>query len=135
MAASKGVKLTAELSPESSEVVADKDKLIQIITNFIHNAIKFTPQGVVSILTKLEGADIFIEVTDQGPGIREEDQAKLFQPFSQIYSKGRRFSGSSSGLGLSISKKIIELHGGHVGVRSELGKGSTFYARFPRKQK
>ena len=108
---------------------------MQIITNFIHNAIKFTPQGVVSILTKLEGADIFIEVTDQGPGIREEDQAKLFQPFSQIYSKGRRFSGSSSGLGLSISKKIIELHGGHVGVRSELGKGSTFYARFPRKQK
>jgi signal transduction histidine kinase/DNA-binding response OmpR family regulator/HPt (histidine-containing phosphotransfer) domain-containing protein len=109
----------------------DPRRLRQILTNFIGNAVKFTERGQVTAEVFLEqdcadSADIRFEVTDTGIGIPLETQSRLFQPFTQADSSTtRKFGGT--GLGLSISKQFAELMGGSVGVRSEPGRGSTFW--------
>ena len=114
-----------------SALVCDDQRLAQVITNLLSNAVKFTPEnGTITINTRLKeeaGGSYIVEfsVTDTGVGISEEQQARLFNAFEQAESStSRKFGGT--GLGLTISKRIVELMGGDISVSSEVGKGSTF---------
>ncbi len=117
-------------------VKGDGDRLVQVLTNLAGNAIKFTNTGeVVVSLTREYAADcletdaqLLFEVRDTGPGISSEQQAKLFQSFSQLDNSSTR-AHEGTGLGLSISKHLIELMGGQIGVHSTPGVGSTFWFR------
>ena len=109
----------------------DKNTMIQVIDNFISNAIKFSPpDSRVDIGTDNMDSEIRFWVRDQGPGISREDQELLFGEFQTLGTKPTGGE-KSTGLGLAIAKKIINLHEGHVGVSSELGKGCTFYFTLP----
>jgi signal transduction histidine kinase/ActR/RegA family two-component response regulator len=115
-------------------VLGDEQKLGQVVANYLSNAFKFTPQGGrVTLSTHLEGlneqfADIYTEVSDTGVGIKEEDQAKLFQPYVQI-DPGKLQGGKGSGLGLHICATIIRSMKGEYGLKSKYGAGSTFWFR------
>jgi len=111
-------------SPESFIVYNDKKRINQILINLIGNAIKFTDKGTISIKVRRKNENVEISVKDTGPGIREEDLKKLFKPFSQIIESGKVKEGS--GLGLHLSKKLANLLGGDLFVKSKFGKGSTF---------
>ncbi|HEV2749127.1 MAG TPA: ATP-binding protein [Gemmatimonadales bacterium] len=114
-------------------VQADRGRLRQVLLNLLSNAIKFTTDGGrIAISTRLEEVGfVRIAVSDSGIGIASEDQAKLFQEFVQLdASASRRYEGT--GLGLALSKRLVELHGGTIGVNSVLGKGSTFWFTLPR---
>jgi signal transduction histidine kinase len=132
MAAKKRINLRSEIDPSLSEIETDPRGLKQILYNYLSNALKFTPEGgVVTVRAKPENLDQFrIEVEDNGIGIRPEDQQRLFVEFQQLdASTGKRYSGT--GLGLALTKKIVEAQGGQVGVKSMPGNGSVFYAVLP----
>jgi len=120
------------ISTEASPTVwADRDRIAQVLTNLIGNAIKFTsPQGKVMVSAQMNGG-AWAEVTigDTGPGIPAEEAEKIFDEFYQITRPGIESRGV--GLGLAISKKLVEMHGGKIGVKIEIGKGSTFYFTLP----
>ncbi|AFV24460.1 sensory transduction histidine kinase [Methanolobus psychrophilus R15] len=130
LARKKNIKLQIQ-KLENIEIVADKIKIKQIIYNLLSNAIKFTPDnGEVNLLAAVTHNKIKISVRDTGIGISEEDLDQLFMPFKQIDSQlSRQYNGS--GLGLSIVKKLVELHDGDISVKSEVGKGSTFAFTIP----
>ena len=112
-------------------IEADRVKFKQIFYNLLSNAVKFTPEGG-KVATEVEVTDTELraQVIDTGIGIAEEDQAKLFAPFTQIdTSKSRRYGGT--GLGLALTHRLIELHGGEISVKSEEGKGSNFALKIP----
>jgi len=111
-------------SPETLTIYNDKKRINQILINLIGNAIKFTDKGKISIKVKKKNEMVKISVKDTGPGIREEDLKKLFKPFSQIIEPGKNKEGS--GLGLHLSKKLANLLGGDISVKSKFGKGTTF---------
>lgn len=119
-------------------IFADKSRILQIVNNFLSNAVKFTEKGKISISAdliknKYGHLDIKVCVTDTGQGIPEEEQKFLFTPFTQVeQSYARPFEGT--GLGLSICKDLAKLHGGEVGLESEPGKGSTFWFTFRAKK-
>jgi len=119
----KGLELFID-SPETLTIYNDKKRINQILINLIGNAIKFTDKGKISIKVKRKNEIAVISVKDTGPGIREEDLKKLFKPFSQIIEPGKIKEGS--GLGLHLSKKLANLLGGDISVKSKFGKGSTF---------
>jgi len=127
---------TLAVDPPSEPVPVDADRvrLRQVLLNLLSNAIKFTPEGGgITLVARLEdtGRRVRVAVTDTGIGIAPQDQARLFQEFVQLDGgSSRRYEGS--GLGLALSKRLIELHGGRIGVKSELGKGSTFWFTLPR---
>jgi signal transduction histidine kinase/HAMP domain-containing protein len=114
-------------------VQADRGRVRQVLLNLLSNAIKFTPDGghiTVAAGPVNGGSEVQIAVTDTGIGIAAEDQPKLFQEFSQLdASASRKYEGT--GLGLALSRRLIELHGGAIGVESEMGKGSTFWFTLP----
>ncbi len=113
------------------KVAADRDRLSQVVTNLISNAIKYTPTGgTIEIETTRENGLIEVYVTDTGIGISTEDQESLFTKFFRVDTSLTRDVGGT-GLGLSICKTIIELHGGKIWVNSALGKGSTFAFSIP----
>jgi signal transduction histidine kinase len=127
--------LIVEPPPEGGglRVLADRGRLRQVLLNLLSNAIKFTPDGgriTVVAAPANGGAAARIAVIDSGIGIAPEDQAKLFQEFVQLDgSASRKYEGT--GLGLALSRRLIELHGGAIGVESEMGKGSTFWFTLP----
>jgi signal transduction histidine kinase len=126
-------KLAIEPPREHLLVQADRGRLRQVLLNLLSNAIKFTTDGGrIAISARLEEAGfVRIAVSDSGIGIASEDQGKLFQEFVQLdASASRRYEGT--GLGLALSKRLVELQGGRIGVDSELGKGSTFWFTLPR---
>jgi signal transduction histidine kinase len=112
-------------------VTGDPGRLRQILVNLVGNALKFTPAGSVSVRAAVESSssrEIFVRfaVTDTGIGIPSEKQSVIFQSFAQADgSMTRKYGGA--GLGLSISMLLVELMGGHMGIASEPGKGSTFH--------
>lgn len=119
--------------PADLRVHADRGRVRQVLLNLLSNAIKFTPDGgriTVAAAPVTGGAATRIAVTDTGIGIAPEDQPKLFQEFSQLdASASRKYEGT--GLGLALSRRLVELHGGAIGVESEMGKGSTFWFTLP----
>jgi signal transduction histidine kinase len=115
-------------------VVVDPARLKQILYNYLSNAIKFTPDGGrVHVRVSPEGPDLFrLDVEDTGVGISEENLGRLFIEFQQLdASVAKRYQGT--GLGLALTKRLAEAHGGHVAVRSRSGHGSTFSAVLPRR--
>ncbi|MBK6921610.1 MAG: PAS domain-containing sensor histidine kinase [Deltaproteobacteria bacterium] len=113
------------------QLIADRDRLVQVLVNLLSNAIKFSPtRGTVKIAMMQRSAFARVEVTDQGPGIAAEDQPRLFQKFSQLDASDSRARGGS-GLGLVICKRIIEASGGRIGVISTPGRGSRFWFELP----
>jgi signal transduction histidine kinase/CheY-like chemotaxis protein len=113
-------------------VQADRHRLMQILVNLLGNAIKFTPVGSVSLKVRPDGASILFEVQDTGIGIAEEKLTMVFDRFSQATDQTQNLYGGN-GLGLTISKRLVELMGGSIGVRSRLGQGSCFWFRLPLK--
>ena len=134
LAAEKDLSLATEIDPEidaGTELVVDYDRVAQVLTNLVANAVKFTPRGgrvTIQVARSAEG--VLTEVHDSGIGIADGDLPKLFQPFSQADMGPARRAGGT-GLGLSISKALIEAHGGEIGVRSVTGLGSTFWYTLP----
>jgi PAS domain S-box-containing protein len=130
----KGLRLDLRLPPAPLVVQTDRRALQQILINLTSNAIKFSDGGVVSIAARTqqrEGRQMFeLSVTDTGAGISAADQARLFQPFTQVGSHAARRS-DGSGLGLYLCRKLAELLGGHIALRSEPGKGSCFTLVLP----
>jgi signal transduction histidine kinase/DNA-binding response OmpR family regulator len=133
-AARKQLQIEVDLSPGLT-VHGDADRIRQILLNLLSNAVKFTPAaGSVRLHARISEKNVRISVSDTGVGIAEADQDKLFKNFSQVDSSiTRRFGGT--GLGLTISKRLVELHGGSIGCTSKLGEGSTFWFEIPRGQR
>jgi len=125
------VDLVFEDPPVMPLLYTDDKKLAQILRNFISNALKFTPNGQVVVSTRLEGESaVRFSVRDTGIGIPAELQSTLFEDFVQVDTPlQKRLRGT--GLGLSLCKRFAELLGGHVGVESDIGKGSDFYVVLP----
>jgi signal transduction histidine kinase len=134
VAQQKGLELKWRVPVGLPNLMADRDRLVQVLNNLVSNAIKFTPAGAqVRIGVLKQDAQIILEVSDTGPGISEEDQARLFQRFFRTdASRQQRISGT--GLGLSIVKAIVEQHGGQVYCRSKLGEGTTLGFSLPLKE-
>jgi PAS domain S-box-containing protein len=133
LAAQKRIAIDVTIDPVLGEIVADAPKLKQVLYNYLSNALKFTPEGGrVSVRANVEGSRHFrIEVTDTGIGIKTEDLPRLFVEFQQLdASPGKKYRGT--GLGLALTKRIVEAQEGQIGVESEPGKGSTFFAVLPR---
>jgi signal transduction histidine kinase len=122
----KEVNLTVDVPPDLPEVWGDRARIIQVLTNLVTNAYKYTPVGGQIAITAQQVDDsVQVDVTDTGIGIAPQDQEKLFTRFFRADHPGvRRVAGT--GLGLSIAKSIVEMHGGRIWVKSQLGEGSTF---------
>jgi two-component system phosphate regulon sensor histidine kinase PhoR len=125
----KGVTLSAELYADLPLMRADRDRIYQVITNLVHNAIKFThPGGAVLISTEISENSVLVKVSDTGVGISREDLPRIFERF---YKVDRARSGEGAGLGLAIAKHVVQAHGGNIWVESEEDKGSTFFFNLP----
>ena len=130
----KELNLITKLDDTIPKVNFDRDKITQVLTNIVNNAIKFTEQGSVTINTTRGDNIIQVSVSDTGPGIKKEDLPKLFNEFEQLVTGSERRTGGS-GLGLAISRKIIEKHNGKIWAESEPGKGTTFHFVLPIKER
>jgi signal transduction histidine kinase len=132
-AARHGIALDVDIDPGLGEFVGDERKIKQILLNLLSNAVKFTPEGGrVGVKAGLVDGVIEIAVSDTGIGIAPKDQEAIFEEFRQVGSdEARKVEGT--GLGLTLTKKFIEMHGGKIWVTSEVGKGSTFRFTLPTK--
>jgi len=133
LAAAKRIQVKTQIDPGLTGVTADPAKLKQLLYNYLSNALKFTPEGgQVTLRARPEAADTYrIEVEDTGIGIRPEDLGRLFVEFQQL-DAGAAKKHKGTGLGLALTKRIVEAQGGQVGVRSAPGAGSVFFAVLPR---
>jgi PAS domain S-box-containing protein len=133
LAAQQGVTLSLEAADGLPAVSADPQRLEQVVTNMISNAIKFTPGGgTVKVAVSVQADHLRVEVRDTGMGIAPEHHARIFDAFTQVDMSNTRRSGGA-GLGLAIAKSLIEAHQGQIGVESEEGRGSTFWFTVPRR--
>jgi CheY-like chemotaxis protein/anti-sigma regulatory factor (Ser/Thr protein kinase) len=133
-ASRKGIELKCETGWDVPDWgLGDPLRLQQVLVNLLSNALKFTEQGQVSVsvlrTTSAAGDQLRFEVSDTGPGIRTEDQKRVFAAFAQLEQNPAGAAGS--GLGLTICRELVERMGGEVGVSSELGRGSKFFFSFP----
>jgi two-component system, NtrC family, sensor kinase len=130
-ATNNGVALSLELDPTVDVVHGDERRILQVVFNLLSNAVKFTPEGGrVDVSMHTDNGDVLVAVRDTGPGISRADQARIFEEFQQARdSNGERPEGT--GLGLALSRSLVELHGGRIWVESEPGKGSTFTFTIP----
>ncbi|MFJ8520683.1 ATP-binding protein [Lysinibacillus xylanilyticus] len=126
----KPVEVVVRIPINSPLVLADETRLIQIFMNLIHNAIKFTEQGTISIDAEVVGKQLYISVTDTGIGIDKNMQERVFEPYEQVDSTMTSIGGGL-GLGLSICHELVSLHGGTMSVSSIIGRGSTFTFSLP----
>lgn len=125
-----GQSLALEIPQTLPLVEADKDRIRQVLLNLLNNAIKFTPSGgKISVNAQKDATNLVISVSDTGPGMTEEQQKYLFEPYYRVADNRQKLSGL--GLGLYLSKTLVELHHGRVWVQSEIGKGSTFSFSLP----
>lgn len=131
IAGRKSIALALEVEPNLPPIMLDRERINQVMGNLITNAIKFSfPNTRITIGAKRDGKDVRLSVSDQGQGIPENDLPRMFSEFSKISVKST--SGEkSTGLGLAIAKHMVDAHGGHISVQSEVGKGSTFSFTLP----
>jgi GAF domain-containing protein/anti-sigma regulatory factor (Ser/Thr protein kinase) len=130
-AARHGIALQVDFDPRLGEIVGDERKVKQVLLNLLSNAVKFTPEGGrISLKARRTDDTVEIAVTDTGIGIAPQDQAAIFEEFRQVgHDETRKQEGT--GLGLTLAKKFVELHGGRIWVESEPGRGSTFTFTLP----
>jgi signal transduction histidine kinase len=127
----KGLSLDVNVDGRVPSVLScDSTKLTQVLNNLIHNALKFTDQGGVTVTVRPGGDNIVFRVTDTGPGISAESQSLLFERFRQLESFATR-SHEGSGLGLALAKELVELMGGRIWIESEPGSGTSFIFTLP----
>jgi two-component system, NtrC family, sensor kinase len=129
-ATENGVRVTLEADGDIDIVTGDERRIRQVIFNLLSNAVKFTPaDGTVDVRSAQANGEVRVSVADTGPGIAAEDQERIFEEFQQTEVGVRQREGT--GLGLALSKRLVELHGGRIWVESEPGKGSTFVFTLP----
>jgi len=126
----KGLRLRVDVPSSLPEVSCDRTRVRQVILNLLSNAARFTENGGVTIQVKEQSQRVVVSVADTGPGISSQEAKRIFEPFYQSSDRPWR-NRSGSGLGLSISKQFIELHGGRIWVESEPGVGTTVYFNLP----
>ena len=126
-----GPKLVIEVEPDLPSIIGDRDRLIQVVINLISNAVKFTPEGSITIVAwhEPEGGWVQVAVSDTGIGIAGADLDKVFEPFAQSAQGTTAIRGT--GLGLPICREIVEHHGGRLWLQSRVGAGSTFQFTLP----
>ena len=128
-----GIKLDRVIDDRLGDFTGDERKVKQVLVNLLSNAVKFTPEGgQIKVEATLGDGAVIISVTDTGIGIAPEDHEVIFEEFRQVgsnYAQKRE----GTGLGLSLTRKFVEMHGGKIWVESELGKGSTFTFTLPMK--
>ena len=135
-AQSRSIKILNKADKNIPEVKFDPDRITQVLSNLISNSIKFTPKdGTITIGATLEASEerkeLVVTIEDTGPGIAGEDIPKLFGQYQQVGDRPTKTDIKGTGLGLHISKELVELHGGRIWVESELGKGSKFIFAIP----
>ena len=126
----KNLSLAVMVPGDLPEVYCDPTRIRQVILNLISNAARFTEEGGITIRVTTEDGQAIVSVVDTGPGIAPEDAERIFEPFQQS-SRNLYQQQNGSGLGLSISKRFVEMHGGHMWLESELASGSTFSFKLP----
>jgi signal transduction histidine kinase len=127
----KGITLVVDASAGDQAVLADRDKIIQVLTNLLSNAAKFTPaQGRVHVRTYQEASQAVVEVEDTGVGIPPGQIGAVFEKFRQV-GETLTAKPEGAGLGLPISREIVQAHGGSLTARSVLGRGSSFRMTLP----
>jgi signal transduction histidine kinase len=130
LAEQKGLSLSVKIAPEVDTLASDERRVRQVLINLANNAIKFTEKGTVTITCLTRDSRVEVAITDSGIGIKDEDIGKLFKPFQQLDTgTSRRYEGT--GLGLSVCKRILDMLGGDIRVKSQFGKGSTFTFTLP----
>ncbi len=128
IAKAKNIGLVASPIVGSPQIFCDRDRILQVFSNLIGNALKFTPKdGKIIVSVSFEESAMKVSIRDTGPGIPEEKKLKIFERFAQLKSKDR----SGLGLGLHISRMLVEAHGGKLWVESDQGKGSSFFFTLP----
>jgi PAS domain S-box-containing protein len=126
-----GVALEFKSNFEAAEVRVDSNKFVQVVSNLVSNAVKYSPTGdTVDVRTELGDGDVVLHVEDRGPGIPEEFKSRIFDKFVQVDSPDTRKKGGS-GLGLAIAKSLVDRFGGEISFVSERGAGTTFSVRLP----
>jgi len=129
-ASRRGIRLGSTVDERLGRIDGDERKVKQVLLNLLSNALKFTPEGGrIEVGARLDGAVVEVSVADTGIGIAPEDQAAVFEEFRQVGTADKKAEGT--GLGLALSRKFIELHGGRIWVKSQLGAGSTFAFTLP----
>ena len=130
-AAQHRIELTTDVAPDTGTLLADERKVRQVLLNLLSNAVKFTPDGGrVGVSCRRDGGEVEVSVRDTGIGIAPEDLPKVFEEFQQVGGPSER-AHEGTGLGLTLAKRFIELHGGRIWVDSEVGIGTTFTFRIP----
>ena len=126
-----GIRLELAVGADVGDLVGDERKIKQILLNLLSNAVKFTPEGGrVGVRAEQANGTVEVSVTDTGIGISPEDQEAIFEEFRQVgtdYARKRE----GTGLGLTLARKFVELHGGRLWVKSLVGEGSTFTFSLP----
>jgi two-component system, NtrC family, sensor kinase len=129
-ATNDGVHIGISAAPDVDVVTGDERRIRQVIFNLLSNAVKFTPAGgAVDVRARQVNGEVRVSVADTGPGIAPEDHKRIFDEFQQTEAGIEQREGT--GLGLALSKRLVELHGGRIWVESEFGKGSTFVFALP----
>jgi len=129
LASEKGITITEEFQPELPELEVDEKRMGQVITNLLSNAIKYNNEdGIVTVRSEVSDSELLVHVADRGIGISDEDIPKLFERFYRVEASDRI---EGTGLGLHISRQIIEAHSGHIWIDSKIGEGSTFSFALP----
>jgi two-component system cell cycle sensor histidine kinase PleC len=133
-AADQDITMKTDIDETLAPVCCDRRRIVEVLFNLLDNALKYTPrQGQIAIRLYRDGDNARVDIIDSGIGISSEDLARLFQPFERLepVSLSRQYEGT--GLGLALSKQLVELHGGAIGVQSAgEGRGSTFWFTLPR---
>jgi signal transduction histidine kinase len=129
----KGIVVSVKVSTNLPLVIGDADMLEQVILNLFANAVKYSPENTaIEIRLKERENDVLVEVEDNGYGISEKAQQRLFEKFYRVTDNEKVREITGTGLGLALVKEIVEIHGGAITVKSKLGEGSTFSFTIPK---